>query len=251
MKELKKKTISEFLASFILGFLGLGLIIPYAINGYINSLFEYGILFGMIIAFVIIVFNPISGAQFNPVVTLAMIISKRQEKNTFFPFLIAQVFGWGLGSFCNYFVFSNEILEYVAKGNNPVSLFFCSTSNILTGFILEVAGTSIMLIMICSFIDDRCINKPTLSLFPFAIAFLIWFLISWSGGYTGTALNVARDFGPRLFGYIYGIIKGYDVSMCFSSAQWILYIVAPFIGGILGVVIFDNIISKLYLNEKD
>jgi len=250
MNELKKKTISEFVASFILGFLGLGLVVPYALGGYINSLFEYGILFGMIIAFVIIIFNPISGAQFNPAVTISMIISGRQNKNTLIPFIIAQIFGWGLGSFCNYLVFPNQMLAYAEAGNNPVTLFFCNTADVYSGIILEIVGTAVMLMVICSFIDSRCVNRPTQALFPFAIAFLIWFLVSWSGGYTGTAINVARDLGPRVFGYIYGLINGYDVSSCFSTGIWIIYVICPIIGGVLGVTIFDKLISKIYLENK-
>ena len=247
---LKKQTISEFLASYILGFLGLGLVVPYAVGGYINSLFEYGILFGMIIAFVIILFNPVSGAQFNPAVTFAMVFSKRQDKKTLIPFIIVQVLGWGLGAATNYLVFINEMQQYYLAGNNPVNLFFCNTGDVWSGLILEIVGTGVLLCVILGLIDKRCFNKPSNQLFPFAIAFLIWFLVSWAGGFTGTAINVGRDLGPRIFAFIYGKIMGYDTSACFSTGTWLVYVIGPLVGGILGVLLFDKVISPL-LTEVD
>lgn len=245
MVSLKKQVISEFLASFTLGLFGLGLAVSYAVGGYIHSLFEFGIMFGLIIAFVIIAFNPISGAQFNPAVTLAMIVTKRQKINTLVPFVTAQILGWGIGASLNYVIFSKQIAEFCAQGGNAVTLFICNTSDIRSGELLEILGTAVLLCVICSCIDPRLDNRPSSPLFPFAIAGLIWFLVCWCGGYTGTAINPARDFGPRIGAFIFGKMNGYDVSECFSTGVWLIYLFAPLAGGVIGVLFFDKVIAKL------
>ncbi len=246
MLTLKKRVLSEFLASFILGFMGLGLVVPLSVHHYISDLYQFSMLFGLIIAFVIIVFNPISGAQFNPGVTLAMVLSGRQDKKELLPFCLAQVGGWALGSGCIYLMFWNELREFASsEAGNPVNLFFCHTSDIWSGVWLEFFGTAMMLVVICACIDKRIINKPGNALFPFAIALYILFVVAFTGGYTGTALNMARDFGPRISGFVYGLLNGYDVSQCFADGVWILYFFAPACGAVAGTFFFDKVVSKL------
>ena len=50
-------------------------------------------------------------------------------------------------------------------------------------------------------------------------------------------------------GVLYGLIKGYDVSSIFSGGQWILYIVAPMIGAVLGGV-FHRVVEALLPEES-
>lgn len=246
MVSLKKQVISEFLASFLLGLFGLGLVVPLSVTGHIQNLFQFGALFGTIIAFVIIIFNPVSGAQFNPGVTLACVVTKRQSPKTLVPFILAQICGWGLGSGGAYVMFWNYCKEFAASGaGNPVNLFFCSTTDLLSGVGVEFLGTAMLVIAVFAITDDRMPNKPSNSFFPFVIAFFILWAVTWGAGFTGTAINMARDFGPRVVGFIYGLINGYDVSACFSDGLWLLYFFVPCIGAVCGALFYDGVIAKL------
>lgn len=250
MNNFKKQVLAEFTGSFMLGFFGLGLVVAFAIGGIIKDMFEFAVLFGIIIAFTVIIFNPISGAQFNPGVTLAMVITKRSDKKILVPFITAQILGWGLGSGVNYIMFAQQCSEFWYSGaGNPVNLFFCSSPNIFFGAAFEFVATGILLMCICAMIDKRCVNRPTNAMFPFAITALDTFLISWAGGYTGAALNFARDLGPRIVAFIYGTIMGLDTSACFGGGMWLMYVIAPTAGAICGALFFDRVLSKLFIED--
>ncbi len=75
---MKKQCISEFLASYILALMELGMIVPLSVTQAID-LYQFCVLFRLLIAFVIILFNSISGAQFNHGVTISMVVTKRQS----------------------------------------------------------------------------------------------------------------------------------------------------------------------------
>ncbi len=62
--------------------------------------------------------------------------------------------------------------------------------------------------------------------------------------------HASRDLGPRLCGVLYGLIKGYDISGIFGNGQWLMYIIAPIIGGILGGLFHYKVVVKL-LPDKD
>lgn len=248
-----KKILSEFFASLFLGFFGLGAVFVLVKLGVVENAFQFSILFGLIIAFVIILFNPISGAQFNPGVTICMTIFRGHPKNLLVPFIVAQVLGWGVGVLGVFAVYNNVFTRLMAEDPSffPPSMFYCSTvqENMIAASALEFIMTAMLLIAILAMIDDRFVNKPGDALFPWAIAVLIVFLISF-GGYTGCGINGARDFGPRLAGLLWCLIRGIDPSPIFAGGQWLMYIVAPCAGAVFGGWFFDKCICSLLLSDE-
>jgi glycerol uptake facilitator protein len=66
------------------------------------------------------------------------------------------------------------------------------------------------------------------------------------GGMHGYAINPARDFGPRLF----SVVAGFKHNGLIGSSIWIVPIVAPLFGGVLGALIYDFAIGRALDRER-
>ena len=245
MDSRKRAFAGEFLSSFLISFFGLVMIVPMSVSGIMN-LFEFSILFGILVAFAIILFGSASGAHFNPVVTLALVVSKRQRLKTLWNYISAQYLGWFAGACLIYIVFWNQLTDFHdTMSGNPVTLFFCNTKDLWLGIWIEFIWTALLMVIMLTCQDTRVANRPGASGFPFVIGSFIAVAIAACGSYSGMSLNGARDFGPRLAGLLFGWIQGYDVSACFSDGKFLLYMFVPMIGGISGTFFYDKCISKL------
>lgn len=243
-----KSIAGEFIGSMFISFWGLGLVVPFAVLGYIGSTYEFAVWFGLAFAVTVIVFAPISGVHVNPAVTVAWAMFGGFDRKLILPYWIAQILGWGAGIVPFYVIYGNVFDEWaLSTGGNPASLFYCSVSadHLLAGAGLEIFLTAMLTFAIFVLLDERIPGRPSSAGFPWAIGIVISLIIAFGGGFTGACINPARDLGPRLFGVVYGLINGYDVSMIFGNSQWLMYIIAPIIGGILGGWFHFKVIVKL------
>lgn len=248
MSENVKKVLGEFAGSAFISFWGLGFVIPFAVLGYVSNMYEFAAWFGIAFAITVIAFAPISGVHVNPGVTLAWALFGGFNKKLILPYWIAQILGWAVGIVPLYLIFNGALTEWAAGGGNPATLFYCSVApqgNIWEGAGMEIFLTAMLTFGIFVLLDKRIPNRPSEKGFPWAIGIVIALTIAVGGGFTGTCINPARDFGPRLAGLIYGLIKGYDVSPIFGNWQWLMYIVAPMIGAVLGGVFHFGVVVKL------
>ena len=116
-----QKFFSEFLGSVFLLFIGSGVgvytkgdLVPIAITN------------GIILCLLIYIFGPISGAHFNPSITLATFLGKKLTLKELIYYIIAQLIGGFLGSLlvalCNRGKFnrlaSTQISDYLIKYND-------------------------------------------------------------------------------------------------------------------------------------
>lgn len=243
-----KQLVGEFFASLFLGYLGLGVVVSMVVYKSVNGVMEFGIAFALVIAVVITIFNPISGAHFNPSVTFGFAVWGMFPKKMVIPYWIMQILGWGVGAALLYLTFGPDIVNFeLANGivrGTPESMasagiFFCTTKNVWIGMFAEFCMTAFLLIVVSSCIDPNNPNRPTPALFPLIIGLTVGFLVAFGASLTGTALNPARDFGPRLFCWLMGWGEA-----AFPSV-WYVYWIGPLLGGAAGVGFYTKFLAKL------
>jgi glycerol uptake facilitator-like aquaporin len=91
----------------------------------------------LVLYVVIYLFNPISGAHFNPVVTIIFAVTKKIKWKNSITYLSAQLIGGALGTIFANLMFARELIE-ISKINR-------STSN---NFLGELIATTILLLII-------------------------------------------------------------------------------------------------------
>src|SRR5436305_10946826 len=106
-----KNWVAEFIGTFALVFCGTGaVIIDQQTNGGVSHV-GIAITFGLIIMAMIYALGNISGAHFNPAVTIAFTLAKRFKLKQVLPYIIAQLSGALLASLILKYLFpTNETL---------------------------------------------------------------------------------------------------------------------------------------------
>lgn len=157
----------------------------------------------------------ISGAHINPAVTFANCIFRKFPWRKFVPYMIAQVLGAMCASavvYANYrsaidvFEGGTDIRTVPGYSETASAGIFCTYPApfmTTTGqFFSEFIASTILMFLIYALKDDGNIGAGPLT--PLGLFFVIFGIGACFGWETGYAINLARDFGPRLVSYMVG-----------------------------------------------
>ncbi|EXJ80525.1 aquaglyceroporin like protein, other eukaryote [Capronia coronata CBS 617.96] len=101
----------------------------------------------------------------------------------------------------------------------------------------EIIASAVLVLVIFALKDDT--NLGAGNLVPLCLCFLIYGIGATLGWETAYAINMARDFGPRLFTYMVGY--GPHVWTAGDYYFWVP-MVCPFVGGTFGAFLYDTLI---------
>jgi aquaglyceroporin related protein len=190
-----------------------------------------------------------SGAYLNPAITFANCYFRGLPWRRFPMYFLAQFLGGFVAAGIVYANYINAINTFEGHGirtvpPNPTASagIFCTyPAAFMTKtsmFFSEFIASSILMLVILALKDDtnNGVSKGGGNWFPLALFFLIFGLGACFGWETGYAINLARDFGPRLFSYIVGY--GHEVWSAGGYYFWIP-MVAPFCGCFFGAFLYD------------
>jgi len=186
-----------------------------------------------------------SGGHLNPAVTLANCVFRGHPWRKFPIYFIGQLLGAMAAALI---VYGNYIKAFDAfeggagirtvGGPNSTAGVFCTyPAEFMTRtgmFFSEVIASSILQFVIFALADPA--NGAAGPFMPLALFFLIFGIGACWGWETGYAINLARDFGPRLVSYMLGY--GHEVWSAGGYYFWIP-MVAPFFGTLLGGFLYD------------
>ncbi len=201
--------ISEVIGTFSLVFCGTGAMTINEITGGDVTHVGIAITWGLIVMAMIYAFGEISGAHFNPAVTIAFAYAKKFEWKEVPKYILAQCIGAILASSILVYLFPES--EYLG-GTIPII-------EDLKAFILELLLTYFLMVVI---INVSTGSKETGTMAGIAIGGVVLLEAMFAGPITKASMNPARSLGPAL-------LSGH------WEHQW-LYFIAPIIGALLAVL---------------
>ena len=204
-----KKYIAEAIGTFAIVFCGTGAII---INQETNGTVTHpgiAIVFGLIVMAMIYAFGNISGAHFNPAVSIAFTLANKFNVRQLIPYIISQLSGAILAS---------VLLRYLFPLNKLLGATIPAGSD-MQSFILEGVLSFLLMLVIL-----HVVHKET-TLAGLAIGSVILLEAMFAGPICGASMNPARSIAPAFISFHF-------------EHLWI-YIVAPVSGAMLAVVAWN------------
>ncbi|NWR46825.1 AQP10 protein, partial [Regulus satrapa] len=154
----------------------------------------------------------ISGAHMNPAFSLAMCLIEQFPWWKFPIYVVVQTLASFISAGAVYVLYYDAIWHYsngtlTVSGPTETASIFATylddNVSILNGFLDQVIGTGVLIVVVMGIIDTR--NKPVpKGLEPVVVALLVLSIECSMGANCGCPLNPARDIGPRLFTYVAG-----------------------------------------------
>ena len=244
-KPLIREAMAEFLGTFVLMLLGLGVVAQVVLGrGAFGEYLSINLVWGLAVTMGCHVAAGVSGAHLNPAVTLALAVHRGFPWRKVPAYVAAQLVGAFVASAVVYATY-HEALDAFDGGVRQV-LGPQGTAGIWAtypqpwlgtrgGFIDQVVGTAILVGVIFA-ISDRHNAPPPAGLAPLLVGLLVLAIGASFGANAGYAINPARDFGPRLFTAVAG--WGGEVFRA-GRHWWWVPVVGPLVGGLLGGWIYD------------
>jgi aquaporin TIP len=221
-----QKLVAEFLGTFALVFFGAGAICTERfLQGAGSGLLATALASGLAIAAMSVAFSHISGAHFNPAVTIGFWITKRMSTVEVLGYWIAQMLGGIVAAFCLKAIVPREDAWQPVLGGTP-DLVRDFTR--LPAMGLEALITFFLVLVYFATTSEDNIDSRSLSSFAVGLVYTIGILVA--APFTGAAFNPARAFGPAL-----------------ASTHWSnqgVYWVGPLAGGFLAGLIYDAMYAR-------
>ena len=217
---MQQKIAAEFLGTFWLTFGGCGsAILSAAFPGLGIGFSGVALAFGLSVLSMSYAVGSISGAHFNPAVTVGLWVGGRLPGLDVLPYIIAQVAGATVAAAILALVASGrpgfEIGEFAANGYGALSP---GQYSLLAAVVVESVGTFFLVFIVMR------VTAPGVApgVAPIAIGLTLTLIHLVSIPVTNTSVNPARSTGPALF-------AGPDCLM-----QLWLFWLAPLAGGVIG-----------------
>ncbi len=205
--------LAEGIGTFGLVFAGCGAIMIDRLSGGQVTHVGVGLVFGLIITVMIYALGHISGAHFNPAVTLGFVLARHFPLRRLAGYWLAQLLGAALGAACLRLLFG----DVAHLGTTLPS----GSGGAWQSFGLEVVLTFFLMFVIMAMATDtRAVGQAA----ALAIGATVGLEALFAGPISGASMNPARSLGPALLSWTW-------------TDQW-LYIVAPLVGALLGALVY-------------
>ena len=183
-----REPTAEFLGTFLLvtSVVGSGIMAEDLSQGNTaTALLANAIATGATLYVIITIFGPISGAHFNPVVTLAMFLRRQISSRKSIAYVVFQILGGICGTAVAHMMFELPVLQFSTTARTGLSQYFS-----------EVIATFGLLFTILFGVKHKIEAVPTLVALYITAAY--WFTASTS--FANPAVTIARGFSDTFAG---------------------------------------------------
>ncbi|OUR95721.1 hypothetical protein A9Q84_14565 [Halobacteriovorax marinus] len=218
-KHVLSQYISEVIGTFLLVFFGCGAaILSQKLAGAFSPIL-IPFIFGGIVSVMIYAVGHISGAHFNPAVTIAFYCVKRFPGFRVPGYILSQCIGAILASLLHLMIFSDGGHNF---GLTTLISTEALTLSYASGFLVEaLLSFALMFVIISVATDSRAVGE----LAGIAIGTTVAIDAALGGVLTGASMNPARSLAPAILENDYSYIS--------------LYLFAPVVGTVLAAVVYE------------
>jgi aquaporin NIP len=226
-----RKCIAEFIGTFAIVFCGCGAIgINQITNGQITHV-GIGLTFGLVVMAMIYAMGHISGAHFNPAVSIAFSMVKLFPKRQLLPYISAQLCGALLASMLLQYSLGIVLLDIDKASILDIGLTQPIGNKYAIALLFETILTFLMMTVIMGVATDyRAVGNAA----GLAIGGIVAFEAIFAGPICGASMNPARSIGPAVA----------TLNFDFITA----YIIGPIAGAIIAAFVYEAM--RCY-NKKD
>jgi MIP family channel proteins len=213
--------VAEAVGTFLFFFVGMGAAVLDAHTGGSVGLLGIALAHGLALAVLVSALGAISGAHFNPAVTVAVRLAGRIEWSHAAAYVVAQLVGALAAGLALQAIFPAVSAERSLLGTPVLDPSIGAFGGILTEAILTLL---LVLTVFGTAIDPRA---PRIG--GIAIGLAVAADILMGGPLTGAAMNPARWFGPA-------VVSG-------TYADWYVWWIGPLLGAIVGAVLYRYVLE--------
>jgi MIP family channel proteins len=250
LKGTAREAAAEFLGTCILILFGCGVVAQTILSRNANGSFlAINIGWGLGVMMGVYAAGGVSGAHLNPAVTLALAVTRGFSWAKVLPYVLAQLAGAFVAAAIVYLTYREAFTAFdggtrQVLGPGGTGIIFATYPQpfltIVGGFVDQVVGTALLMAGVLAVTDQRNNAAPGW-MTPVLVGGIVVAIGVAFGFNAGYAINPARDLGPRLFTAVGG--WGTDVFRA-GGGWWWVPIVAPCVGGVIGAVVYDALVTK-------
>lgn len=205
--------LAEGIGAFALVFAACGAIATWSITGAPGHV-GISLVFGLVIAGLVYATGHVSGAHFNPAVTIAFAATGHFPWQRVPAYIASQVLG-GIAGAATLWALLPEAATY---GSTTLH----GSLSLVQGLAIEILLTAVLMFVIAGVATD---GRAVGAMAGNAIGGTVALSALWAGPLTGASMNPARSIGPALADGEWGIL-------------W-LYVVGPIVGALLGARLYE------------
>ena len=222
MPSLARRAIAELYGTFALVFFGCGAVVMDSFPGARGGLLSIALVHAIVLSVAVTATMYISGAHFNPAVTLGLLSIRRIPAVEAFTYIASQLAGALLAALAVKTMLPSSVGRLVAYGTPMLNSSMTMTS--------AIALEALLTFFLMSAVMGTAVSARAARIGGFGIGLTLLFAIMVGGPLTGAALNPARAFGPAAISGVW--------------AAQAVYWIGPIIGGVLAALLWHHVLLK-------